>query len=330
MDLKEMRERKKELGINNGLIAELSGVQMEIVESILHGALKDAAFEDQPNKYLNQLNNEDPYEENLMAEENLISEEILISMEETLKPGGKAERFVPRTLKTENEDPGLADRVREVQLSYDEYGEYSPQKDEKGRPIKNPGEYTIEDYLAWPEDERIELIDGRIYYMLAPSYVHQVVAVEIYYAVRNYIREQGGNSLPGIAPIDVQLDCDDRTMVQPDVIIDCRSKKKNPMRIIGAPDFMLEVLSGSTKLKDTTIKKEKYAKAGCREYWMVDPKEETVEVCDFEGKRNSVKYSFDDLIPVNIYNGELKVDFSKIKETLEENFELKKISGAIS
>ena len=50
-----------------------------------------------------------------------------------------------------------------------------------------------------------------------------------------------------IAPIDVQLDCDDKTMVEPDVVIVCDRDKIINRCIYGAPDFIIEVLSKSTK-----------------------------------------------------------------------------------
>ena len=42
--------------------------------------------------------------------------------------------------------------------------------------VKRQGEYTLEDYYAWPEDQRVELIDGVIYDMGAPTATHQSAA----------------------------------------------------------------------------------------------------------------------------------------------------------
>ena len=290
MDLKEMRERKIALGLTNEMIADISGVPLGTVQKVIGGTTKA------------------PRRETVMA------------LEKTLKEGGLAERYVPMTLKTEEEDPYLATRVKETQLAYNAQAEYSPEKDEKGRPVKQQGEYTIVDYLHWPAEERIELINGRIYDLAAPGYVHQEIAGRIYRMIGNYIDQKGGNCNPGIAPLDVQLDKDDKTMVQPDVIIDCREGKKNPMRIIGAPDFVLEVLSDSSRSKDVIIKTEKYMSAGCREYWIVDPRNETVIVYDFENERYPLNYTFEDTVPVNIYDGDLTIDFSVIRDKLKEMF----------
>ena len=190
----------------------------------------------------------------------------------------------------------------------------------KNRPMKKPGEYTIDDYDAWPEDERIELIDGRIYFMGAPTLVHQLIAGVVYTKISNFIFGRDGSCMPGISPIDVQLDNDEKTVVQPDVIIDCRDKRDSIKRVIGAPDFVLEVLSPSTRRKDKELKTEKYRNAGCREYWIVDPENETVTVIDFERGGEQAEYTFDEAVPVTIYSGELEIDFKEIKMQLEKYF----------
>ena len=124
------------------------------------------------------------------------------------------------------------------------------------------GEYTIEDYLALPDEQRVELIDGVIYDMSAPTAYHQLIGGELHAQIRNFIRSNKGNCVPFIAPTDVQLNCDNRTMVQPDVMIICNRDKINHKRVFGAPDFVAEVLSPSTKAKDILIKSSKYHDPG--------------------------------------------------------------------
>ena len=120
--------------------------------------------------------------------------------------------------------------------------------------------------------------------------------------------------MPFISPVDVQLDCDDRTIVQPDLLILCDKDKYTPARIIGAPDFVAEVLSRSTRTKDIFIKLNKYRNAGVREYWIIDPAKKTVMVWDFENDDTVNIYGFRDSIPVGIYEGELVIDFSVIDD----------------
>ena len=84
----------------------------------------------------------------------------------------------------------------------------------EARREKRQGEYTVEDYRALPEEQRMELIDGVLYDMAAPTGIHQLIGGEIYAVLRDYIRTQKGKCLPMYAPIDVQLDCDEKTIVQ--------------------------------------------------------------------------------------------------------------------
>mgnify|MGYP000438242551 FL=1 len=129
----------------------------------------------------------------------------------------------------------------------------------------------MEDYYALPEEQRVELIDGVIYDMSAPTSVHQLLGTEILLVLKDYIRKQHGRCVLIASPIDVQLDCDDKTMVQPDVIVVCDREKIQNRCIFGAPDFVAEVLSESTRKKDLVLKLNKYMTAGVREYWLVDP-----------------------------------------------------------
>lgn len=186
---------------------------------------------------------------------------------------------------------------------------------------KKQGEYTLEDYYALPEDKRYELIDGVLYEMTVPTTVHQIIALQMCYQIERFIEEREGNCMTYIAPVDVQLDCDDKTMVEPDVIILCDRSKDINRCIYGAPDFVAEVLSKSTRRKDIGVKTYKYANAGVREYWMIDPKDMKVIVYTFaqnDDAEDTVSiFGFQDKIPVGIYNGELKIDFAKISKRLE-------------
>ncbi|MDO4616855.1 MAG: Uma2 family endonuclease [Lachnospiraceae bacterium] len=182
-------------------------------------------------------------------------------------------------------------------------------------PMKRQGEYTVEDYFAIPDEYRTELIDGYIYDMASPTRFHQLAAGEIYRQIANYIFAKGGDCIPGIAPIDVQLDCDNKTMVQPDVIIVCKPEIYNEKNVFGAPDFVVEILSPSTRQKDLITKLFKYCNSGVREFWIVDPVHETITVHFFELEQESPwTYPLDADIPVRIYDGDLVINLSTIKK----------------
>ena len=79
--------------------------------------------------------------------------------------------------------------------------------------------------------------------MTSPASAHQLIAGYIYNQLFNHITGKHGDCLPMISPIDVQLDCDNKTMVEPDVIVVCDRNKVIKRCVYGAPDFVLEVLS---------------------------------------------------------------------------------------
>lgn len=180
------------------------------------------------------------------------------------------------------------------------------------------GSYTLNDYYALPDEKRVELIDGVFYDMAAPMTDHQLIAGEIYVQVRNYIRNNKGKCIPFIAPTDVQLDLDNKTMVQPDVFVVCDKEKISNGRVLGAPDFIVEVLSKSTKLKDVLIKALKYKEAGVKEYWMIDQEHKQVIVYDYREDIVVRPYTFEDKIPVLIYDGDLIIDMKELTEYLKE------------
>ena len=185
------------------------------------------------------------------------------------------------------------------------------------------GTYTIDDYLALPDDRRAELIDGVIYDMAAPTNLHQLITAEIHFQIMNYIRKKGGDCIPIISPSDVRLDGieDNRTMIQPDVYIVCDRDKVDKKRTNGAPDFVLEVLSPSTRKKDMTNKLQKYSDAGVREYWIIDPDDGRVITYDLEHDCRVAIYTFHDRVPVMIYDGDLEIDFPAMPDYILKYYE---------
>ncbi|MGN1414093.1 MAG: Uma2 family endonuclease [Anaerovoracaceae bacterium] len=179
---------------------------------------------------------------------------------------------------------------------------------------KRPGEYTLEDYYALPDDQKAELIDGVLYDMATPTVAHQMIIGHLYNCISGHIISKKGRCLPLFAPVGVQLDCDDKTMVEPDVVIVCDRTKVINRCIYGAPDFIAEVLSPSTKRKDMFLKLNKYLNAGVREYWMIDPMKKAVLVYDFEHENYPQLYGFDASVPVSVLDGECIIDFSAMYE----------------
>ena len=174
--------------------------------------------------------------------------------------------------------------------------------------------YTIDDYYALPEDQRMELIDGVFYDIGAPAMAHQLIIGELYLLFRECTDAHASNCDVILSPCDVRLDKDNYTMVQPDLVIFCHDFDIDMKRYEGAPDLAVEILSPSTRRKDLTLKLFKYEQAGVREYWVVDPKVRKVTVHCFEKEDyHPVQYDFSDQIPIGISNGECVIDFSRVK-----------------
>ncbi|MCD8074783.1 MAG: Uma2 family endonuclease [Lachnospiraceae bacterium] len=184
---------------------------------------------------------------------------------------------------------------------------------------REQGGYTLEDYYALPDEQRVELIDGVFYDMAAPYTTHQIASFEICVQLSNYIKSRKGSCRVMAAPTDVQLDCDNRTMLQPDVLVVCDRDKIRERCVYGAPDFVIEILSDATARKDMTVKLWKYLGAGVREYWIVDLRQEKVIVHDHTGEsiRTSV-YGMDQPVPVQIFEGKCRIRFEEICEEVRE------------
>ena len=169
--------------------------------------------------------------------------------------------------------------------------------------------YTVENMEALSQDVRAELIDGRLFYMAAPTTEHQRLLSFLHGTFWNYIRERKGKCQVYPAPLAVYLNRDNYTSLEPDLTVVCDSDKMGEKGCYGAPDFIAEIVSPSTQSRDYLLKLNKYQNAGVREYWILDAEKNTIHVYDFEGEKKDT-YGFEDTIKVGIFR-ELEVDFSE-------------------
>jgi len=170
--------------------------------------------------------------------------------------------------------------------------------------------YTTEDIYALPDGERAELIDGRIYYMAPPSRKHQRVILSLGRKIADYIDARGGSCEVDIAPFAVFLNADDRNYVEPDISVISNPGKLTEKGCVGAPDWIIEVVSPGSKRMDYMIKLFKYRTAGVREYWVVDPEKKRIMVYNFEVE-DTAEYSFADEVKAGIYP-DFSIDFSRV------------------
>ena len=168
--------------------------------------------------------------------------------------------------------------------------------------LTSPKGFTEEDYYDLPQEERVELIDGVFYDMAAPSTVHQRILMGISANIYYSIKERGGECVVVPSPYDVKLFPDrNDTIVQPDISVVCDPSKLKKNRCEGAPDWVIEIVSPSSVCNDYIRKLNLYKDAGVREYWIVNPEEETVTKYMLSDEEFNLKsYGFDEKIPVGI------------------------------
>lgn len=178
-------------------------------------------------------------------------------------------------------------------------------------PLPKTETYTVEDIYALPDGERAELIDGQIYYMAPPSRTHQRLVHLFDREIGSYIKANKGKCEVYPAPFSVFLNEDDKNYVEPDISVICDPNKLNDKGCNGAPDWVIEIVSPSSKRMDYSTKLFKYRTAGVREYWIVDPARDRITVWNFEND-DSEEYSFKDKVKAGIYP-DLYIDFAEIE-----------------
>ena len=293
MTIEEMKQMKKDRGLTNAMIAEMTELPLSTVQKVFSGETKHPRFE------------------TLTALEDVFhSLDVRILRENTNLPWYDE--------KGKNAESCYYYRPIRAQVVAEPAWNYGTSA------LSNPGPFTIEDYYRIPDGERAELIDGQLIYMEAPSRTHQLIAGDIYRQIANFIYDNDGPSMPGIAPMSVQLDCDEKTMVQPDVLVVCDPEKTKGRDVFGAPDFVLEVLSPTTQKKDIFTKSEKYRLAGVREYWMLNPMEGSLDIRPFGFPEEYKTTDMKKPEPLRIFGGKLLIDFRRTLQWIAEDREYRR------
>ena len=289
MTIEELKNKKTTLGLTNEMIAASAGIPLSTVQKIMSGATKA------PRK------------------STLVAIETVLSAEERRRSNMSG--IIPDRRKsyTYEDLPETCGTVMEPAAGYNLAPEKTPKKKKKD------GEYTLDDYYALPDERRVELIDGVFSDMSAPAVIHQKILGELFMLFRECTDAHEGECEVYLSPCDVRLDMDNKTMVQPDLLVICGPYDLGAKRFEGAPDLVLEILSPSTRSKDMLLKLYKYQNAGVKEYWIVDPERETVMVYDFRDDNfYPEKYDFDSVIPIHISGGQCSIDFSRVNRALKK------------
>jgi len=147
--------------------------------------------------------------------------------------------------------------------------------------------YTYRDYLQFAYDEVVEIIHGKIFRMTpGPSPSHQWISGNLFGPIYNFFSEKDCKFFS--APFDVILPVtgkdfmDSDRVVQPDICVICDLEKIQERGCFGAPDWVIEIISPHTTKRDLQDKFDLYEDSGVKEYWIVEPRNHTVEVFSLE------------------------------------------------
>ena len=171
--------------------------------------------------------------------------------------------------------------------------------------------YTTEDIYSLPEGQRAELIDGQMYMMAPPNRIHQKLVSNFTKIIGMHIDSKGGTCEVYPAPFAVFVTEDDTNYVEPDISVICDKSKLDDRGCVGAPDWIIEIVSPGSRKMDYFTKLFKYRTAGVREYWIVDPGKNLILVYNFDTS-DSEQYTFADTVKVGIYE-DLYIDFTNLK-----------------
>lgn len=128
--------------------------------------------------------------------------------------------------------------------------------------------------LAFQEEWREELIDGKVVMMSPAASNHNRIAGNIYRVFSNYLY---GKKCEAFGDGEIVY-LTDKDHFIPDCMVVCDPDKVKDDGVCGAPDLVVEILSPSTSRNDRSHKKDVYGRCGVREYWLVSPGDKSVEV----------------------------------------------------
>ncbi|MGH2706215.1 MAG: Uma2 family endonuclease [Actinomycetota bacterium] len=136
--------------------------------------------------------------------------------------------------------------------------------------------YTYQDLLELPEGNHLSVINGELLVSPAPSLLHQETVIRLVVHMARFARQAGGKIV--VAPFAVFFS--DTDVVEADVfyVREANLPRFEERRIVGAPDFVVEVSSPSTRHLEVARKRRLYEANGVPEYWWVDLDADRVEV----------------------------------------------------
>jgi Uma2 family endonuclease len=146
--------------------------------------------------------------------------------------------------------------------------------------------YFYADYQQWFFQERVELIKGRVFQMgPSPGTTHQRILGRLINKIYSHLAGKNGPCEVFASPYDVRLtkkqnnkDVEITTVVQPDVCVVCDPSKIDKKGCLGAPNWIIEVLSPGNTHKEMREKFSVYEENEVKEYWLLHPADQTLQI----------------------------------------------------
>ncbi|RMD91414.1 MAG: Uma2 family endonuclease [Calditrichaeota bacterium] len=182
-------------------------------------------------------------------------------------------------------------------------------------------QFTYEDYLLLPDDgKRYEIIEGELFMTPAPVTKHQNILIALGKHLFDFV-EKNKLGVVFLAPYDVILS--KTNVVQPDIVYVSHKNRHiiTEKNIQGSPDLTVEIISANTRECDTVLKKKLYARFEVKEYWIVFPDEEKIEIWQLQNKNFVLTEEFQksDLLTTSLLPG-LQIPLKEVFRSLDDYF----------
>ncbi len=151
---------------------------------------------------------------------------------------------------------------------------------------------TYDDLLLFPNDgKRHELIDGEHIMSPSPKTKHQKASINLTALLFAFVRKANFGQVFA-APLDVMFS--DFDVTEPDLLFISREHEEiiTEDNVRGAPDLVVEILSPNTAEMDRRTKLRLYEKYGVREYWLVSPEAENIQILVLRGSKYELLGNF--------------------------------------
>lgn len=139
------------------------------------------------------------------------------------------------------------------------------------------GPYTWRDFIGLDEDDPRELLDGQLLEVEVPTWTHERIVAVLIAILGTWAWTRNAGQVLGSG---YKLRIDDRRGTMPDVQFYRRGNSPAGQEAgleHGRPDLVIEVISPSSRSKDSVRKLHDYAALGVPEYWLIDPEALTLE-----------------------------------------------------